>query len=100
MADVERSKLLNKHIQDRKELEKDVKKKKGAHKEAAQEKLDALLAKQAEELAAFDAEQGTGAKPEKKEEPKEEVAAAPPPVAGAYPADVRERNWNGLSKTE
>jgi hypothetical protein len=94
MGDVERSKLLNKHIQERKELEKDVKKKKGALKEQAQAKLDELIVQQEAELKKLDAEHGTGKpKKEEEEEPNEKQVL----IIGT---DVKERNWNSLSNKE
>ena len=94
MSDVqaERSRLLNRQKKDRTELEKDVKKKKGALKDAAQAKLDQLEADQARELAEFDQAHGLNAS-----------AAAPEPEAvqmvkkSKLPTDLE---WNDMSKKE
>jgi hypothetical protein len=92
----ERSRLLNRQKKDRSELEKDVKKKKGAMKTAAQAQLDQLEADQARELAEFDKAHGLG--DSGKSDP---VADNSDPVA---PTKVRrlpmEVPWHDLSKKE
>ena len=100
MSDVnvqgERSKLLNKHKKDRSELEKDVKKKKGAMKAAAQLELEQLEAAQLLELAEFDSIHNVGDSANKKDEDHQ-----PPPlvkvVSRSLPTDIE---WKDLSKKE
>merc|ERR1712039_1130286 len=110
------------------EQEKKIKKLKGAMKAAAQDELEAMEAKHAEELKAFDAgpapaaestadreeeeeEEGEKKKKKKKkdkkedkeeeEEKEEEKKEEEPPSKKAPKKQVfRERNWNGCSKTE
>lgn len=92
----ERSKLVQKHKQQRAELEKKVKKLKGAMKEAAQKELDELDSKHEAELAEFEgASAGAAGKATKKDEQKEEET--PASSSGKV---FRDRNWNGLSKKE
>jgi hypothetical protein len=92
----ERSRLLNRQKKDRTELEKDVKKKKGALKQLAQEQLDLLEKAQAEELAEFDSTHGG------KTTSPNPVVAAPqivtsPAAPNRFPINV---DWNDLSKKE
>jgi hypothetical protein len=88
----ERSRLLNRQKKDRTELEKDVKKKKGALKETAQAKLDQLEADHARELSEFDLSHGlaSGAQPDA-------PVAAAPSKRSKLPTDLE---WSELSKKE
>ena len=90
----ERSKLLNRQKKDRTELEKDVKKKKGAMKTAAQAALEQLETDQARELAEFDALHGMEASCVVAPAPqiKEEVISKK-----SLPFDIE---WKDLSKKE
>mmetsp|Transcript_86907 Transcript_86907/g.251048 ORF Transcript_86907/g.251048 Transcript_86907/m.251048 type:complete len:259 (+) Transcript_86907:360-1136(+) len=89
----ERSKLVQRQKQQRAELEKKVKKLKGAMKEAAQKELEELEGKHEAELVEFDKGQGLPAK-----EVAEEKAEAPAvPTEGQ---NFRDRQWAGLSKKE
>ena len=93
-AQADRSRLLNRQKKDRTELEKDVKKKKGAMKTAAQKTLDDLMETQAAELASFDARTAKEV-PVIEEAPKKEEQQ---PVADpSAPMDVE---WGDLSKKE
>ena len=96
MADTqaERSRLLNRQKKDRTELEKDVKKKKGAMKTAAQAQLEELESAQAAELAEFDKVNGL-AGPESPS--KEAIKPAPTVVSKNLPTDIE---WADLSKKE
>jgi len=87
----ERSKLIGRQKQQRQELEKKVKKLKGAMKEAAQKELDELDSKHEAELAEFD-----GSKAESAEAKEEET----PAVSAKDLQKFRDKNWNGLSKKE
>lgn len=91
-ADVqaERSRLLNRQKKDRTDLEKDVKKKKGALKTAAQAQLDQLEADQARELAEFDKSHGLAAQDESS--PADAIAKVK-----RLPMDIP---WIDLSKKE
>eukprot|EP00435_Cladocopium_sp_Y103_P040124 s1485_g10.t2 len=92
---VERSKLVQRQKQQRQELEKKIKKLKGAMKEAAQKELETMEKEHEEELAAFDGSKGG----ESKDESKAEAEAAPAPAAQDS-KKFRDRNWSGLSKKE
>ena len=87
----ERSRLLNRQKKDRTDLEKDVKKKKGALKTAAQAQLDQLEADQVRELAEFDKAHGLA---EDGVAPAVDVVE---PRRKKLPMDVP---WNDLSKKE
>jgi len=91
----DRSKLVQKQKQQRTELEKKVKKLKGAMKEAAQKELDELDSKHEAELAEFEGASGATGQAAKKQEEKEEET---PASSGGKV--FRDRNWNGLSKKE
>lgn len=91
-AQADRSRLLNRQKKDKTELEKEVKKKKGALKQAAMEQLEAMEKLHADELAEFDAKAGTGA-------PKP-VQAAPQVAPTATKHAPIEIEWNDLSKKE
>eukprot|EP01105_Mastigella_eilhardi_P017614 TRINITY_DN4052_c0_g1_i1.p1 TRINITY_DN4052_c0_g1~~TRINITY_DN4052_c0_g1_i1.p1 ORF type:complete len:302 (+),score=100.69 TRINITY_DN4052_c0_g1_i1:38-907(+) len=92
----ERSRLLNKHRDAERTLQKELKKKKGPAKEAAQQQYDELLEKQKAELEEFDrgaapaAGSGSGAKP------AAATAAANPKAAARFPV----LQWSDLSKKE
>merc|ERR1712196_627893 len=90
-AHAERSKLIGRQKQEKAELEKKVKKLKGAMKEAAQKEMEELEKKHEAELVDFDAAQGTGpAKVEKAETNEEKFTLDE--LQG-----FRERKWNGYS---
>jgi hypothetical protein len=91
---LERSKVIQQQKQQRQELEKKIKKLKGAMKEAAQKELEELDAKHDAEIKEFDINQGLASSEKPAEKPAEAAPVTPP--AGNF----RERNWNGLSKTE
>lgn len=91
----DRSRLLNRQKKERSDLEKDVKKKKGAMKQAAQEELEALEITHAQELAEFDNAHSTN--PSSKPTAAPVVAAAPAASTTHAPIDVE---WNDLSKKE
>ena len=97
MADIdvqaERSRLLNRQKKDRSDLEKEVKKKKGALKAAAQAQLDQLEADQARELAEFDKSHGLSADAS----PEDDAPAETTRKMKKLPLDVP---WNDLSKKE
>ena len=87
----DRSRLLNRQKKDRSELEKEVKKKKGAMKVIAQKMLEELEEAQALELASFDAKAGIAV--------VAPVVAAPV-VAVADPTAPLDVDWSDLSKKE
>jgi hypothetical protein len=90
----ERSRLLNRQKKDRSDLEKEVKKKKGALKAAAQAQLDQLEADQARELSEFDKTHGVGGDVNQQGQQDEK----PEPVkVKRLPMEI---NWNDLSKKE
>lgn len=91
----ERSKLVQRQKQQRQELEKKIKKLKGAMKEAAQKELETMEKEHEVELAAFDGSKGGESKDESKAEA--ETASAP---AAEDSKKFRDRNWSGLSKKE
>lgn len=91
----ERSRLLNRQKKDRSDLEKDVKKKKGAMKAAAQAELEQLEIDQARQLAEFDALNGLAVQ-------SESLQSSPAPVVkvstkSSLPTDIE---WQDLSKKE
>ncbi|CAE7691852.1 dnajc27, partial [Symbiodinium necroappetens] len=91
----ERSKLVQRQKQQRQELEKKIKKLKGAMKEAAQKELDELEQQHEAELTSFDANKGVA------EGPSKEVMAEGDSSSIMQDAKkFRERNWSGLSKKE
>ncbi|CAE7612195.1 dnajc27 [Symbiodinium sp. CCMP2456] len=91
----ERSKLVQRQKQQRQELEKKIKKLKGAMKEAAQKELDELEQQHEAELTNFDANKGVAEGPS-----KEVVADADSSSIMQDAKKFRERNWSGLSKKE
>lgn len=99
-VNLERSKLVQRQKQQKTDLEKKVKKLKGAMKDAAAKELEELEAKHEAELAEFDGKRSGGA-------PAKATAAPVAPAAEKAPAaskdsanKFRERNWSGLSKKE
>ena len=90
----ERSRLLNRQKKARTDLEKEVKKKKGAMKTAAQAQLDEMEAAHLQELADFDAQHGM-----RKETIAQAKQAAPVGAVSKkkLPTDM---DWNDLSKKE
>ncbi|CAE7358060.1 dnajc27 [Symbiodinium natans] len=91
----ERSKLVQRQKQQRQELEKKIKKLKGAMKEAAQKEMDELEQQHEAELTKFDANKGVA------EGPGKEVAAEADAASILQDAKkFRDRNWSGLSKKE
>ncbi|CEL99431.1 unnamed protein product [Vitrella brassicaformis CCMP3155] len=108
----ERSLLRTKHANELKELEKDVKKKKGAMKEAAQKKLEDAEERHAKELAEFDKQRGGGGgKPSaasasasssssSKDQPKNGTASSSSSSAALAMKVFPDANWSGLSNSE
>lgn len=98
----ERSRLLNRQKKDRAELEKTVKTKKGAFKQAAQEELARLEAEQERELAEFDRTVGgSSGAPKVAHETDEKSSPISKPKKSKgkknLPVDVE---WSDLSKRE
>ena len=99
----ERSRLLNRQKKDRAELEKTVKTKKGAFKQAAQEELAKLEAEQERELAEFDRTSGHGPSspaPKIAEKNEDKSPSSKPKKSKGkknLPIDVE---WSDLSKRE
>ena len=87
----ERSRLLNRQKKERSDLEKEVKKKKGAMKVTAQEQLEQLEKDQENELAEFDAQNG---------EVKPVFVTAPKVSTAVYKNLPDDIEWNDLSKKE
>ena len=85
---------MQRQKQQRQELEKKIKKSKGAMKEAAQKELETLEQEHEAELASFDG----GKAGESKDEIKE--AETTPALAPEDLKKFRDRNWSGLSKKE
>eukprot|EP00933_Yihiella_yeosuensis_P018020 TRINITY_DN14958_c0_g3_i1.p1 TRINITY_DN14958_c0_g3~~TRINITY_DN14958_c0_g3_i1.p1 ORF type:complete len:272 (-),score=125.87 TRINITY_DN14958_c0_g3_i1:60-875(-) len=96
MDQQERSKLIQKQKQAQQELEKKIKKLKGAMKEAAQKELEELEKKHEAELAEFETAGGASGSSKKKEEKEEEG----PTISAKDAAKFKDRNWNGYSKKE
>eukprot|EP01067_Filipodium_phascolosomae_P008174 Filipodium_phascolosomae@DN6884_c0_g1_i1.p1 len=88
---LERSRLVSKHVQIVRELEKDVKKKKGGLKEAAQAKLEAAFLENEEELAAFDAQAKVSSSAADRTDRHQNASGT---------SAFRNQNWEGLSKKE
>jgi len=108
MSQVERSKLIQRQKKDEADAEKDVKKKKGAMKEAAQAKLEELREKNATELEEFDRAKATvvadsevvGAASSSKADRPSDALPEHDNVVVAPATTFRVLNWNGLSKKE
>lgn len=104
--------MIQRQKSERQELEKKLKKLKGAMREATQSELDGLEAKHQAELAEFDLKVGTDkATPEGKKESKEskkdgkkeskkEPEAPKPKKSNKELPEIRNRQWSGLSKKE
>jgi hypothetical protein len=93
----ERSRLLNRQKKDRTDLEKDVKKKKGAMKTAAQAQLDQLEADQARELAEFDKAHGLAGMASLEPSEPSQPSSDDTRKLRKLPLDV---DWGDLSKKE
>ena len=86
---IERSKLIQRQKKEMAELEKDLKKKKGAMREAVQEKIEETEALHAEELAAFD-----------KTHAVEKAKPVDSPATEVKHIAIQQRNWGKCSKAE
>ncbi|CAJ1394712.1 unnamed protein product [Effrenium voratum] len=93
----ERSKLVQRQKQQRQEIEKKIKKLKGAMKEAAQKELEALETQHEAELADFNKGSAAG---KAEAESKDEEPASASASAAEDAKKFRDRNWSGLSKKE
>ncbi|CAK9012503.1 Inorganic diphosphatase [Durusdinium trenchii] len=94
---VERSKLVQRQKQQRQELEKKIKKLKGALKESAQKDLEALEQQHEADLASFDGKGGEGKDAIKKDGEDKDISTSAP---SQDMKKFRDRNWSGLSKKE
>eukprot|EP00747_Dinoflagellata_sp_TGD_P192287 gnl/TRDRNA2_/TRDRNA2_56921_c0_seq1.p1 gnl/TRDRNA2_/TRDRNA2_56921_c0~~gnl/TRDRNA2_/TRDRNA2_56921_c0_seq1.p1 ORF type:complete len:267 (+),score=110.78 gnl/TRDRNA2_/TRDRNA2_56921_c0_seq1:65-865(+) len=104
-AQKERSQLCQRQKKEQGEIEKKVKKLKGALKEAAQKELEELVAKHEAELAAFDKPAAAGSKKEASgytagSATQPPLAPAPAEEKPAKKTHFRDRNWPSLSKKE
>ena len=94
----ERSRLLNRQKKDRTELEKTVKSKKGAFKQAAQEELAKLETDQEHELAEFDRQHRSASSPQVVQDGDESPAKVKKTKGKKkLPVDIE---WSDLSKRE
>ncbi|CAK9053609.1 unnamed protein product, partial [Durusdinium trenchii] len=92
-----RSKLVQRQKQQRQELEKKIKKLKGALKESAQKDLEALEQQHEADLASFDGKGGEGKDAIKKDGEDKDISTSAP---SQDMKKFRDRNWSGLSKKE
>mmetsp|Transcript_21398 Transcript_21398/g.47420 ORF Transcript_21398/g.47420 Transcript_21398/m.47420 type:complete len:283 (-) Transcript_21398:72-920(-) len=96
----ERSKLVQRQNKQRQEMEKKVKKLKGAMKDAAQRELEELESQLEAELAAFNKGGSKGEADSAKAASKAAAEESKKDSAADMSKNFKQRNWNGLSKKE